>query len=50
MKKKLINFKVDKRDYDMIEDIRENYHINISSLIRDLLIGYYKKLKHEKDM
>lgn len=50
MKKRLINFKVDQGDYNMIEELRIKYHINISSLIRDLLVEHYKKIKHEKNM
>jgi len=50
MKKILINFKIDKKDHDIIEDMRNNHKINISALLRDLLVKYHQKLHHEKDM
>lgn len=46
--KKLI-IRIREEDDKMIEDIRTNHNINISSLIRKLLTDFYKKLKKNEN-
>ena len=45
----MLNVKIDQEDYEIIANMRDNYHINISALIRDMLSNYYKKIKDKKD-
>lgn len=44
--KKLI-IRINKKEQNMIREIRNDYNINISSLVRKLLINTYKKLKKQ---
>lgn len=46
--KKLI-VRINDQDNKMIEDIRINHHINISSLIRKLISDFYKNLKNKNE-
>jgi len=48
-KDKKIIIRINSQDDKMIEDIRNNHNINISSLIRKLLADYYKDLKKKNE-
>jgi len=47
-KEKAINVKVTERDLEMLEFLREEHDINISSLLRDCFRKRYKQLKNKK--
>lgn len=41
--------RVGHKEREMIDDMKKNYDINLSSLIRRLLTDFYKELKSEKE-
>lgn len=45
--KKLI-IRISKEDDKIISDLRDNFNINVSSLVRNLIIDYYKRIKNDK--
>jgi hypothetical protein len=45
--KKLI-IRISKEDDKIISDLRNNFNVNISSLVRNLIIEYYKRLKNDE--
>jgi len=47
MKKYLINVKIEKEDRKMITELQQDYHINISSLVRKLIQNFYNSLKND---
>ena len=43
MKIKRLEIRLGKEDFDMVNEIRNKFHINISSLVRELILKYYKE-------
>jgi len=44
-KKAKLIVRIDKEYQDILKDIRINYDVNISSLVRKLIYNYYQNLK-----
>jgi hypothetical protein len=43
MKIKRLEIRLEKKDFDMVNEIRSKLHVNISSLVRELILKYYKE-------
>jgi len=44
----IFNIKISEEENRIIHELRNNYNINTSSLIRNMLLGYYKKIKEKE--